>query len=121
VALSNFGVQPAVVGLTCDEVRRGLDRPRERWRACRVDLPDDPPVETFVFCPSCASAEFDSRWNDPDRVSRSAGGTVTATEPGIETARGVRLAARPIEETLRAGCHYLCDNKGALGSPSDSR
>jgi hypothetical protein len=43
---------------TCDQYgRRWLDS-QERWRACRVDLPDDRPVETFVFCPGCAAAEF---------------------------------------------------------------
>jgi hypothetical protein len=31
---------------------------RERWRACRVDLRDDPPAEMFFFCPNCVLVEF---------------------------------------------------------------
>jgi c-di-GMP-binding flagellar brake protein YcgR len=42
----------------CDECSRPwLDR-HQRWRACRVDLPDDPPAEVFFFCPDCVAAEF---------------------------------------------------------------
>jgi len=43
--------------LACLECRREWSNPKERWRL--FVTPDDP-AETLLYCPGCASREFDN-------------------------------------------------------------
>ncbi len=57
--LQTVGSTATAASIRCAECERPRTDLRRRWRAYRVDLPDDPPAEMFFFCPDCAKAQFE--------------------------------------------------------------